>query len=129
MTFREDPQEVNQAGNGLKKRGVRIGDAVALLALDLPEWVTSFFGILKVGGVAVGMSTTLTPKEYAYMLEDCRARVLIVSESLLPQIQKITAERKFLEHVVVIGQPSRKSDLAYVDWTKGESTELPTPPP
>src|SRR5206468_5701110 len=50
------------------------------------------------------------------------------SESLLPQVQKITAERQFLEHVVVIGQSARKSDLAYVDWIKGESTEISTAP-
>src|SRR5438105_13382108 len=84
MTFRQVSEEVNQVGNALKKRGVRIGDAVAILSLDLPEWVISFFGILKVGGVAVGLSTTLTPKEYAYILDDCRARILIVSEGLLP---------------------------------------------
>src|SRR5438093_1665452 len=128
MTFQQVSQEVNRVGNALKKRGVRIGDAVALLALDLPEWVTSFFGILKVGGVAVGMSTTLTPKEYAYMLDDCRARVLIVSENLLPQIEEIQAERQFLEYVVVIGRPTGKSHLAYEDFIKGESTELAAAP-
>src|SRR5437763_13862285 len=101
MTFRQVSQEVNQVGNALKKFGVRMGDFVAILSLDLPEWVTSFFGILKVGGVAVGMSTTLTPKEYAYILDDSRARVVIVSENLLPQIEEIRAERQFLEHVVV----------------------------
>jgi 4-hydroxybenzoate-CoA ligase/benzoate-CoA ligase len=42
MTFRQVSQEVNQAGNALLKHGVRIGDTVALLSLDLPEWVTSF---------------------------------------------------------------------------------------
>ncbi len=128
MTFRQVSQEVNQAGNALKKLGVRIGDSVALISLDLPEWVTSFFGILKVGGVAVGMSTTLTPTDYAYMLDDCRARILIVSENLLPQIEEIRAERQFLEHVVVIGRPARKSHLAYEDWIKGESTELAAAP-
>src|SRR4051812_44545392 len=76
MTFRQVSQEVNQVGNALKKLGVRIGDFVAILSLDLPEWVASFFGVLKVGGVAVGMNTTLTPKEYAYMLDDSKARVL-----------------------------------------------------
>ena len=128
MTFRQVSQEVNRVGNALKKRGVRIGDTVALLSLDLPEWVTSFFGILKVGGVAVGMSTTLTPKEYAYMLDDCRARVLIVSENLLPQIEEIQAERQFLEYVVVIGLPARKSHLAYEDFIEGESIELAPAP-
>src|SRR5437870_13619436 len=86
MTFRQVSEEVNQAGNALQKRGVRIGDAVAILSLDLPEWVTSFFGILKVGGVAAGLSTTLTQKEYAYILDDCLARISLVSLSLLGQI-------------------------------------------
>src|SRR5438093_4942028 len=120
MTFRQVSEEVNQVGNALKKRAVRIGDAVAILSLDLPEWVTSFFGVLKVGGVAVGLSTTLTPKEYAYILDDCRARILIVSETLLPQVEKIQIERHFLEHVVVIGQPSDKSHVSYKDWIRGE---------
>jgi len=57
MTFRQVSQEVNQVGNALKKLGVRIGDYVAILSLDLPEWVTSFFAVLKLGGVAVGMNT------------------------------------------------------------------------
>ena len=128
MTFREVVEEVNQAGNALQKWGVRIGDPVAILSLDLPEWVTSFFGVLKIGGVAVGLSTTLTPKEYAYILDDCRTRILIVSQTLLPQVEEIQAERRFLEHVVVIGQPSDKSHVAYKAWIRGESTELAAAP-
>ncbi len=125
MTFREVSSEVNQVGNALRKRGLRIGDMVALLSLDLPEWVTSFFGILKAGGVAVSMSTTLTPKDYAYMLDDCRARILIVSENLLPQVEEFRAGREFLESVIVIGRPTRNDQLAYDDLIRGESTEMP----
>src|SRR5213593_1662200 len=128
MTFRQVSEEVNQVGNALKKRGVRIGDAVAILSLDLPEWVTSFFGVMKVGGVAVGMSTTLTPKEYAYILDDSRARVLIVSENLVSQIEEIHAERPFLEHVIVIGNSAPKFAVTHKDWIKGESTQLDTAP-
>jgi benzoate-CoA ligase family protein len=123
MTFRQVSQEANRAGNALKKLGVRIGDTVALLSRDLPEWVTSFFGIVKIGGVAVGMSTTLTPKDYAYMLDDCRARILIVSEDVLPQVEAIHAGRRFLEYIIVIGC-GRKFHLTYEDVTKNESTQL-----
>ncbi len=126
MTFRQVSQEVNQVGNALRNLGVRIGDFVSLLSLDLPEWVTSFFGTLKIGGSVVGMSTTLTPPEYAYMLDDSRARVLIVDETLLPKIEEIRTGRPFLEHIVVIGRPGRNEDIAYADWIKGERTELNT---
>lgn len=127
MTFRQVSEEVNQVGNALKGLGVRIGDFVSLLSLDLPEWVTSFFGTLKIGGSVVGMSTTLTPPEYAYMLDDSRARVLIVHETLFPRIEEIRIGRPFLEHVVVIGRSGRGT-LAYADWIKGESTALGTAP-
>ena len=86
MTFQQVSDEVNQVGHALKKLGVRMGDYVGILALDCPAWVTSFFGTLKIGGIAVGMNTLLTTQEYAYILRDSRTRVLIVHEKLLPAI-------------------------------------------
>jgi acyl-CoA synthetase (AMP-forming)/AMP-acid ligase II len=93
MTFRQVAQEVNQVGNALKKLDVRVGDVVGILAPDSAEWVTSFFGVIKIGGVALGMNTLLKPYEYDYILNDSRARVLIVHESLLPSIEEIRARQ------------------------------------
>lgn len=128
MTFRQVASEANQVGNALKRMGIRIGDYVGILALDGPEWVTSFFGALKIGAVAVGLNTLLTSQEYAYILSDCRARVLIVHESLLAAIEVARAEQPFLERVVVIGAPDRNRDLAYQDWIYGEAAELEATP-
>ncbi|MCP4419490.1 MAG: AMP-binding protein [Chloroflexi bacterium] len=89
-----------------------MGDFVDILSLDVPEWVTSFFfGVLKIGGIAVGMNTMLTAEEYAYILQDSRARVLIVHEALLPAVEKIRDAAEFLEHVIVIGQGGREGEL------------------
>ena len=126
MTFREVSEEVNQVSNALEKCGVRMGTFVAILSLDVPEWVTSFFGVMKVGGVAVGMSTTLTAPEYAYMLDDSRARVLVVHETLAGKIADMLAERPFLKHVVVIGPTSsitQIDSISFEDWIAGESKE------
>lgn len=144
MTFRQISSEVNQVGNALKKLGVRKGDFVGILSLDGPEWVACFFGTLKIGAIAVGLNTLLTPAEYAYILSDCCPRVLIVHESLLPVIEEIRDEQRFLERMVVIGGPARGGDpslrsgrapsagsgqaLAYRDWIHGEATELEAAP-
>src|SRR5437868_1301377 len=98
MTFREISREVNRAGNALKQMDVRIGDSVAILSHDAPEWATTFFAAIKVGGVAVGFNTTQTSDEYAYMLDDSRARVLVVHASLWPAVENIRVGRPFLEH-------------------------------
>jgi len=128
MTFQEVANEVNQVGNALKKLDVRIGDFVGILSLDVPEWVTSFFGIMKIGGIAIGMNTLLKPHEYEYILRDSRARILIVHPALLPSIQEIRDKLEFLEHVIVIGQPDQEGDKAYTDWINGESAELEAAP-
>lgn len=126
LTFREVSQEANQLGNALSKLGVRFGDVVGILAFDGPDWVTSFFGTLKIGAVALGMNTLLTPREFAHILQDSRAKVLVVQEKLLDSIEGIRNEAKFLEQVVVIGEPSRNTDLRFADWVQSESTELRT---
>ncbi|MCZ7568179.1 MAG: benzoate-CoA ligase family protein [Ardenticatenaceae bacterium] len=126
MTFRQVSEEANQVGGALRGLGVRIGEYVGLLSLDGPEWVTSFFGTLKIGAIAVGMNTLLTPREYAYMLNDSRARVLIVHESLVPAIEEVRDQLPFLEHIIVIGPNGREGYRSYTDWIRSQPTELQT---
>ncbi|MGH2620888.1 MAG: AMP-binding protein, partial [Anaerolineales bacterium] len=126
LTFRQVSQEANQIGNALARLGLEFGDVVGILAFDGPEWVTSFFGTLKLGAVALGMNTLLTPGEFAHILRDSRARVLVVQDKLLESIEPIRDKAEFLERVVVIGEPRRASDLRFADWIRAESTELRT---
>lgn len=126
MTFQQVSDAVNQTGNALKKLDVRVSEAVGILAPDIPHWVTSFFGVIKIGGIAVGMNTLLTPDEYKYILEDSRARVLIVHEGLKGKIDQIRGDLNYLEHVIVMGDAG--GDTAFDDWLRGESTDLETAP-
>jgi benzoate-CoA ligase family protein len=104
VTYRQLFERVNCLGNVLKALGTRSEERVALLLLDTPEFAYSFFGAIKIGAVAVPMNTLLTPPEYEYVLNDCRARVVIVSESLLPQLQAIPQTNlRYLETVIVHG--------------------------
>lgn len=125
MTFQQVADEVNQVGNALLKLGVRVGDCVGILAPDSAEWVTSFFGVIKIGAVALGLNTLLKPHEYDYMLRDSRARVLIVHESLLPVVDEVRQKQMYLECVIVIGSVGSRTDVVtFTDWIKGESTHL-----
>ncbi|HEY6249803.1 MAG TPA: benzoate-CoA ligase family protein [Candidatus Angelobacter sp.] len=99
-------ERVNLTGNVLNKLGLRPEERVALLLLDTPDFAYCFFGAIKIGAVAVPLNTLLKPAEYEYMLNDSRARILIVAESLYPQIQAIGKENlHYLETIVVAGQP------------------------
>lgn len=136
MTFRQVADEANQVGNALRRLDVRTGESVAILSPDCAEWVTSFFGAVKIGAVSVGVNTLLKPHEHAYILKDSRARALIVHAALLSAIDSIRDQLDFLKHVIVIGgrpAPSaavggRQGDFIFRDWIADEPTELAAAP-
>src|SRR5258708_28609102 len=100
VTYQQLGERVNRAGSALKNLGMRREERVALLLLDTPDFCTCFFGAIKAGGIPVPMNTMLQPAEYEYMLNDCRARILIVNESVYPLIEAIPRERlRYLEDV------------------------------
>jgi 4-hydroxybenzoate-CoA ligase len=49
-----------------------------------------FLGAIRAGIVPVPLNTLLTSDQYAYVLADCRARVLFVSEALLPCVKDMS---------------------------------------
>lgn len=124
MTFQEVAHEANQVGNALKRLGVRFGDCVGILAPDSAEWLTTFFGTIKIGAVAICLNTLLQAHEYAYILPDSRARLLIVHESLLATIEPIRDRHASLQRIIVIGQPQRNEDIAFQQWLAQEATDL-----
>jgi len=126
LTFGQVAEEVDRVGNALLKLGVRQGDTIAFLSLDTAEWPIAFFACLKVGAVAVGMSTLLTIKEQTYVLRDARPRVLLVHASLVSVVEEAIPQAPSVEHVVVIGSEGDRDDafLTYESWISGEPTEL-----
>ncbi len=115
---------VNQFGNALKSLGVRMEERVLLLLLDTPEFAVSFFGAIKIGAVPVPVNTLLKPDDYKYLLNNSRARVLIVTESLFPLIQSIArGELRHLEIIVVLGE-APSGTLSFHDLLQNHSPNL-----
>lgn len=89
VTYQQLHEAVNRFGNALRELGVRREERVALLLPDSPPWVYAFFGAMKIGAVAVPMSTMLTSKDYEYVLNDSRARILVVHAAMAEMIDSI----------------------------------------
>lgn len=113
----------NRTGNALKALGVRREERVMLLMLDTAELVCCFFGAIRIGAVPIPTNTLLKPQDYEYLLNDSRARVLVIDESLLPQIEPIRSRLRYVEHIVVVGQPGARQ-LCYRDLVTAASAEL-----
>ena len=67
LTYAEVWREARTVAAQLIADGVTPGDRVALLAPNVVEFVTSYYGILAAGGVVVPVPTLLQGREAAYL--------------------------------------------------------------
>ena len=83
LSYGDLQKQSRRAANMLRRLGVRREERVAMIMLDTIDFPVVFLGAIRAGIVPVPLNTLLTSDQYAYVLADCRARVLFVSEALL----------------------------------------------
>ena len=123
LSYRDVSRLVARAGSGLRSLGVEIEDRVALLLPDSPEFVAVFLGAIRIGAVPVTLSTYLTSDDYAELLADCRARVLVAHASVMPRVAPIRRGLPHLRHVIIAGG-EHGEDVGFEDLTRAQPDEL-----
>ena len=83
VSYAELDEASNKVANTLLELGVRKGDRVAMLLSNTPEFVISFFGIAKIGAIAVPMDTRYKYYELASLFSNCQPRVLVAESPFL----------------------------------------------
>jgi benzoate-CoA ligase len=105
LTYAQVRERVNRVGSALRDRlEVRPEERVLLLLHDGPAFACTFFAVMKIGAVAVPVNTLWRESDYRFVLNDSRARVLVVSEALWPQVARIPRGAiPQVRHIVVVG--------------------------
>ena len=120
-------ERVNQTGNALRELGLEIEQRVLLVLPDCPEFAYAFFGAIKIGAVPIPVNPWMKAKDYEYLLHDSRARVMIVHESALSEVEPAWDQSRFLRHVLVVGKPRGRA-LSYESVLSKASTQLDAEP-
>src|SRR6476659_9117734 len=102
-TYGQLAERVDRFGNVLRALGIRCEERILLALLDTIDWPTAFLGAIKAGVVPIPVNTLMTEDDYRFMLADSRARLLIVSEALLPRFAKLIGSSPHVTHVIVSG--------------------------
>ncbi|MCK5836645.1 MAG: benzoate-CoA ligase family protein [Desulfobacula sp.] len=125
ITWSDVVAQANQVGNALLDLGVEQENRVMICLPDCPEFISSYYGIIKIGAVAVPVNTMALPKDYLYFLNDSRAKVLITTSDLAPVFSKISNELNYLKHFVVLGE-SQPGQINFDAMVGKAATELTT---
>lgn len=84
----------------LRDLGVKKGDKVALFLPNIPQFVISYFGAIKIGAIATAISPLYKEREVEHQLNDSEADTIVVLDLLYPIIEKVWKKTK-LKRVIV----------------------------
>jgi amino acid adenylation domain-containing protein len=119
VTYEELDKKSNALAHALGRAGVRRGDRVVVFADNTVESVISFWGISKANAVVSMVNPQTKEDKLAYLLNDCRARVLVTDGHLAPAFAPAAAKSKHLAALIVSGtiDPARVAALpGVVAW-------------
>lgn len=132
FSYAETMDGANRVACGLAALGYGPGDRIGLFLPNVPHYVAAYYGILKLGAVAVNFSPLYTVDELAHQVADSGTRLLFTlsATALLPTALKVL-EASGLERLVVGSVagalPATKSML--YRWFKArEIAERPADP-
>jgi acyl-CoA synthetase (AMP-forming)/AMP-acid ligase II len=77
QTYVELNQRCNRVANAMADADLQVGDRVATLLMNGPEFVETFFGTAKAGGVVVALNWRLVADELSFILTDSGATTLV----------------------------------------------------
>jgi 4-hydroxybenzoate-CoA ligase len=102
-------------GRGLYALGLRPESRIVLLLLDTVDFPIAFWGAIRAGIVPIPLNTMLTAEQYAYILEDSRAEIVLVSAPLTATLAPIVAQATQWRTAVVTGADDPVAKLDRVD--------------
>lgn len=83
LTFRGLGVLSRRLANYLIKNGIEKGDKLAILSESMPEWGAALFASVLAGSITIPLDVKLTIYELISILNDCKPKILIVSNAHL----------------------------------------------
>jgi fatty-acyl-CoA synthase len=143
LTWAELRDNVREVGQGLRARGIKRGDHVAVCMGNSLEWVIFFYAAASIGAVTVPVNTRFKADEMLYCLKQADVKLLFVTDRFLkidfigmlrgicPAIdQKLPdAGLPLLASVVVLGKDVPAGAIGFADLlSQGAACEESWPP-
>jgi acyl-CoA synthetase (AMP-forming)/AMP-acid ligase II len=125
VTYREAAGQTNRVANAFASAGLQIDERVAILSRNSIEYAILYYGALKSGVVPVPLNYRLAPREWAYILNDAQAKMLIAGGECVNATDAIKDELKTVDKFVAVNADPLVGWLDYDQWVADQPTASP----
>ncbi|MFX1593982.1 MAG: long-chain fatty acid--CoA ligase, partial [Promethearchaeota archaeon] len=100
ISYKKLKDAADRLATALINLGLKKGDVVAIMIPNFPQFIISYYGILKAGGIVTACSVLHTEHELSYQLNDSGAEIIIAWDNQVEKINKIR-DRTRLRHIII----------------------------
>ncbi|MBG0783611.1 MAG: long-chain fatty acid--CoA ligase [Anaerolineaceae bacterium] len=134
MTYNQVDNLSERIARFLLSQGLQKGERVGIFLSNRPEFVISYYGILKAGGVVMAINPAFRPAEVTSQAVESGVRFLVLSENAYPEIKEIQPATA-IQQLIVIGDGDRvlldddmSWDTVITDYAQGLAVHVPVSP-
>ncbi len=123
ITWKEFDDTANRFANMLKDKGIVRGNKVAILMMNCLEWLPIYFGVLKLGALAVPMNYRYTSEEIKYCLDLADCNALVFGPEFIGRVEPIADHTPLVKTLVFVGNAYVPFADHYNDLINNYSTD------
>ncbi len=125
ISFKEMNNMSNQVANAFLQEGIGKGERVAIMLLNRPEFLYTWFGLNKIGASMVPINTAFTPYEAEYLLNHSECKMVVTDTTHFKVIEKARENCPLLSKVILLDSDEKPEEgELFWDFIKGHSTDL-----
>lgn len=100
LSYKQLNEHANRLANALTAMGVKKGDRVAIYLPNCPQYIITYYAVLKIGAIVAPHNPLYVPRELEFQLNDAGAETIVCMSRLYGNVQKVRANTK-LKNVIV----------------------------
>ncbi len=100
LTFGEVKSQVDRLATSLARLGIVKGDRVGIMLPNCPQYLISFFAIVRLGAIVTNINPIYTPREVEMVAKDSGVKAVIVLDLMAPVVLGVKANTQ-IENVIV----------------------------
>lgn len=114
LAFAEMNERANRLANALAGLGFKKGDPAAIVQVNCPQYVETYYAITKLGGIFVPMNFRAKKEELEYLLNHSEANTIFVGERYIDLIESLRPSVPGLKNFISIDK-AQEGTLFYED--------------
>jgi len=130
VNYKRLDEDSNKLANALIGMGVEKGDRVALLMPNCPQFVISYYAVLKAGAIVVATNPLYSPREIELQFKDSGAETVIVLSLFYKTVISVK-DRTKIKNVIItnikeyLPPQSRKAFAVFKERQEGHFVRVP----